>query len=392
MKINIAFFFGGKSVEHEISVISALQAMAATDKSKYTVTPIYISKEGNWYTGDELLDVENYKNIKKLLQAVHKVSVDFYGEGFEIYRPSFMGRKSLAKIDVAFPVLHGTNGEDGVLQGFFELKNIPYVGSNVLGSAIGMDKVIMKMVLKENDIPTVDYVWFTDKEWHLNRAAIVKKIKNLGFPVIIKPANLGSSIGISQAKDEQELKEAIEMAGNFSTRILVETMVTDLREINCSVMGSVDKQEASVCEEPLRSGEILTYDDKYNSNAKGEASKGMESTQRIIPAKIPDELTVSIQEMAKKTFKVLNSSGVARLDFLIDNATNKVYVNEINSIPGSLSFYLWEATGKPFETLIDDLVNVALRRHQEQDNYMMSYNQNIFTLSGDALKMGKGKG
>lgn len=391
MKINIAFFFGGKSVEHEISVISALQAMAATDRSKYTVTPIYISKAGDWHTGAALLEVENYKNIDKLLQAVHKISIDFHGEGFEIYRPSFMGRKSMGKIDIAFPVLHGTNGEDGVLQGFFELKNIPYVGSDVLGSAIGMDKVIMKMVLKENDIPTVDYVWFTDKEWHLNRGAIVEKIKTLGFPVIIKPANLGSSIGISQAKDENELKEAIEMAGNFSTRILVETMVTNLREINCSVMGSVDKQEASVCEEPLRSGEILTYDDKYNSNAKGAASKGMESTQRIIPAKIPDELTESIQEMAKKTFKVLNSSGVARLDFLIDTTTNAVYVNEINSIPGSLSFYLWEATGKPFETLIDDLVNVALRRHQERDNYMMSYNKNIFTLSGNSMKMGKGK-
>lgn len=392
MKINIAFFFGGKSVEHEISVISALQAMAATDRSKYTVTPIYISKAGDWHTGPELLEVENYKNIDKLLQMAHKVSVDFHGEGFEIYRPSFMGRKSMGKIDIAFPVLHGTNGEDGVLQGFFELKNIPYIGSDVLGSAIGMDKVIMKMVLKENDIPTVDYVWFTDKEWHLNRDGIVEKVKILGFPVIVKPANLGSSIGISQAKDENELKTAIEMAGNFSTRILVETMVTNLREINCSVMGSVDKQEASVCEEPLRSGEILTYDDKYNANAKGAASKGMESTQRIIPAKIPDELTKSIQEMAKKTFKVLNSSGVARLDFLIDTTTNAVYVNEINSIPGSLSFYLWEATGKPFETLIDDLVNVALRRHQERDNYMVSYNQNIFTLGGDGLKMRKGKG
>ena len=391
MKINVAFFFGGKSVEHEISVISALQAMAATDRNKYTVTPIYISKEGDWYTSEALLEVDNYKNIKRLLEKSHKISVDFHGEGFEIYRPSLMGRKSMGKIDVAFPVLHGTNGEDGVLQGFFELKNLPYVGSNVLGSAIGMDKVIMKMVLKENNIPTVDYVWFTDKEWYLNKNAIQQKINTLGFPVIIKPANLGSSIGISHANNENELKEAIEMAGSFSTRILVEKMITDLREINCSVMGSVDKQEASVCEEPLRSGEILTYEDKYNSNAKGAASKGMESTQRIIPAKIPDELTERIQQMAQKTFRVLNSSGVARLDFLIDKSTNAVYVNEINSIPGSLSFYLWEATGKSFETLIDDLINVALKRHQEQDNYMMSYNQNIFTLNTNSMKMGKGK-
>jgi len=387
MKTNIGVIFGGRSVEHEISVISALQTINEIDKEKYKITPIYITKEGEWFTGSDLLYINNYKNIKTLLKSCVKIFIDQHSNNFSLYRKTFWKRKPIYEFDIVFPILHGTNGEDGSLQGFLELKNIPYVGSNVLSSAIGMDKVVMKMVLKESGLPIVDYFWFYDKEWHNNKQQITQKAEKIGFPLIIKPSNLGSSVGISTAKNKDELETAIELAGEFSNRILVEKLVSDLQEINCSVIGDTEKQKASVCEEPLKSGDILSYNDKYTS--KSGNSKGMSSTKRQIPANITPELTNEIQELAKQTFKVLNSSGVARIDFLINKIDSKVYVNEINTIPGSLSFYLWEATNMDFKTLTNELIELALKQSREKENYMVTYNQNIFSLNTNSLKFGK---
>jgi D-alanine-D-alanine ligase len=382
MKIQIGVFFGGKSVEHEISVISALQTIAAIDKNKYEIVPVYISKSGEFYAGDQLLEVNNYKNINNLLRLCTKVRFSSnYGDS-NLYnaQKGIFDKQIVTKIDVAFPVLHGTNGEDGTIQGLFELIGLPYVGCNVLGSAIGMDKIIMKMVLRESGIAIVDYVWFYSKDWLKNKAEISAKINKLGFPVIVKPANLGSSVGISKAANEDELEDAISLASCFSKRIVIEQMVVNLREINCSVLGDYEYAETSVCEEPVKQGDFLTYQDKYVNNSKGGGSKGMTSTKRIIPAPISDEMTKAIQEYALQTFRVLGSAGVSRIDFMIDDKTQNIYVNEINTIPGSLSFYLWEATNKTFQELVSKLIDLALKAHREKNNLTLTYDSNIFDL------------
>lgn len=389
MKTNVGVFFGGRSTEHEISVISASQAMSAINKDKYDVTPIYISKQGKWYTGEALLDIANYKDIPSLLKKVEEVYMaPQYGD-YNLYRvkkPMF-GSAVLTTLDVVIPVLHGTNCEDGIFEGVLETIGIPYAGCNTLSSANGMDKITMKMILQACDIPVVDYVWFTDKQWFSQRDALIEKIESkLGYPVIVKPANLGSSVGIGRAINREQLIEKIDGAEIYSTRIIVEHMVEELQEINCSVLGDCDEYRTSVCEEPIKSGEILSYEDKYMGGSKG--AKGMQASQKRIPAELPDEVTKRIQFLAGETFRVLSCHGVSRVDVIIDRSNGNIYVNEINTIPGSLSFYLWEATGIPFDKLMDTLVDLALKRKRESGMKTVSYDHNIFNL-GAGVKGGK---
>ena len=389
MKTNVGVFFGGRSTEHEISVISASQAMSAINKDKYDVTPIYISKQGKWYTGEALLDIANYKDIPSLLKKVEEVYMaPQYGD-YNLYRvkkPMF-GSAVLTTLDVVIPVLHGTNCEDGIFEGVLETIGIPYAGCNTLSSANGMDKITMKMILQACDIPVVDYVWFTDKQWFSQRDALIEKIESkLGYPVIVKPANLGSSVGIGRAVNREQLIEKIDGAELYSTRIIVEHMVEELQEINCSVLGDCDEYRTSVCEEPIKSGEILSYEDKYMGGSKG--AKGMQASQKRIPAELPDEVTKRIQFLAGETFRVLSCHGVSRVDVIIDRSNSNIYVNEINTIPGSLSFYLWEATGIPFDKLMDTLVDLALKRKRESGMKTVSYDHNIFNL-GAGVKGGK---
>ena len=389
MKTNVGVFFGGRSTEHEISVISASQAMSAINKDKYDVTPIYISKQGKWYTGEALLDIANYTDIPSLLKKVEEVYMaPQYGD-YNLYRvkkPMF-GSAVLTTLDVVIPVLHGTNCEDGIFEGVLETIGIPYAGCNTLSSANGMDKITMKMILQACDIPVVDYVWFTDKQWFSQRDGLIEKIESkLGYPVIVKPANLGSSVGIGRAVNREQLIEKIDGAEIYSTRIIVEHMVEELQEINCSVLGDCDEYRTSVCEEPIKSGEILSYEDKYMGGSKG--AKGMQASQKRIPAELPDEVTKRIQFLAGETFRVLSCHGVSRVDVIIDRSNSNIYVNEINTIPGSLSFYLWEATGIPFDKLMDTLVDLALKRKRESGMKTVSYDHNIFNL-GAGVKGGK---
>lgn len=389
MKINVGVFFGGRSVEHEISVISALQAINAFNKDKYLITPIYISKQGKWFSGEALFKMENYKNLDSLQKKCEEVFLmPAYGD-HNLYRKNkkLFGTNIVTTLDVVMPVLHGTNGEDGIFQGLLELTGIPYVGCNPLASANGMDKITMKMILKESGIPTVDYVWFTDKEWFTHQAELTEKIeKKIGYPVIVKPGNLGSSVGISSAANPEELHVAINTAKQYSTRIIVEKMITDLKEINCSVLGDCNDNITSVCEEPFRSGDFLSYKDKYLQGSK--SSKGMQSTKREFLTLAP-EITAKIQKLASETFRVLACNGVSRVDFLMDKKTNDIYVNEINTIPGSLSFYLWEATNISFDKLVDKLIDLAFKRNQECCGKTISYDQNIFNISKGPKQGGK---
>lgn len=383
MKTTIGVFFGGRSTEHEISVISASQAMHAINAEKYDVVPIYISKQGKWYTGEALLDIKNYRNTADLLGKVEEVYMEPTFGDYNLYKKKrgLFGSGVVKHLDVAIPVLHGSNGEDGTFEGLLETIGIPYAGCNTLSSANGMDKITMKMILKSCGIPVVDYVWFTDKEWFARRDELIDRIeKEIGYPVIVKPANLGSSVGIGRACNREELIEKIDGAEVYTTRIIVEDMVEDLQEINCSVLGDCDENQASVLEEPIKSGEILSYEDKYVGGTKG--AKGMQAAQKRIPANLPQAETERIQFLARETFRVLSCHGVSRVDMIIKRKTRDIYVNEINTIPGSLSFYLWEATGISFEQLMDRLVELAIKRKREQGMKTVSYDHNIFNLSG----------
>ncbi len=384
MKTNVGVVFGGRSVENEISVITANQAIQAMDRDKYNIIPIYITKEGKWYSGDALFDVSNYRDTKKLLAMCEEVYMKpIYGDT-NLYRTKkgFFGKDVVAKLDVILPALHGTNCEDGTFQGVMEFSGIPYTGCNTLASANGMDKITMKMILKECGIPVVDYCWFSDKEWDDKKEDVTARIENkLGYPVIVKPANSGSSVGIRAAHNREELIDAIDYAISFTNRVIIEKYVQKLKEVNCAVLGNYYECTPSVCEVPVRSGEILSYQDKYMSGGSKQ-SEGMRSTVREIPANLPEESTKFIQKAACDTFRALSCDGVARIDFIIDEATGDIFVNEINTIPGSLSFYLWEYSGINFGTLIDKLIDIALRRKQDAGFKAVNYGENIFAAGG----------
>ena len=385
MKTNIGVFFGGRSTEHEISVISANQAMHAIDSELYDITPVYITKDGQWYTGQALMDIKNYRDIPALLRQCTPVHMRaIYGD-YNLYAERHGLLKSgvapVAALDVVIPVLHGSNGEDGTFQGVLQSTGIPFAGCDVLSSANGMDKITMKMILAADGIPVVDYVWFTDKQWFSQRKELIERIETrIGYPVIVKPANLGSSVGIARADDRETLIRKVEEAEKYSTRIIVEHLVEELQEINCSVLGDCDEYRTSVLEEPIKSGEILSYQDKYMGGTKG--AKGMQASQKRIPADLPDDVTKRIQFLAGETFRVLSCHGVSRVDMIVDRANGNIYVNEINTIPGSLSFYLWEATGLTFTQLMTELVQLALKRKREQGMKTVSYDANIFAMGG----------
>lgn len=392
MKINLAVIFGGKSVEHEVSVISAVQAMYSLDKEKYEILPLYMTKKNEFYTGSKLFEIENYKDIPALLKGCERVIFTSDGdEAFiEHYPAKKFGNNKIARIDVALPVVHGTNVEDGILQGYLETLGIPYAGCDVLSSAVGMDKYVMKVMLKEAGVNVLPGFCFNSKDFYRDPSDILDKIElATGYPAIVKPVNLGSSVGIKVASDRQSLEAALENATLYAGRILVERAITNLREINCSVLGDYMTARASVCEEPLSAGEILSYDDKYKGGSKG--SKGMSSAQRRIPADLTEEERKTIETMAVKTFRVLGCAGVARIDCMIDKDSGEIFVNEINTIPGSLSFYLWEPSGVTYKELLDELIDIALKRNREKEKLSFSYDTNLLSensLSG--LKGAKG--
>ena len=373
----VGVVFGGRSVEHEVSIITGMQVMENIDKKKYQVVPIYITKEGKWLSGDCLLDFSNFKN-NTLSQAV-EIFVSPNCGNYNIYpnpeNIGLFGKKILGSLDVVFPALHGTHGEDGSIQGLFELMDIPYAGCGVLASSVGMDKILMKDVYKANGIPIVNYYWFYRSNWKNDENSVVKEIEEtLKYPVFVKPANLGSSIGINIAKDQEALIKAIEIAVNYDRKVIVEQAVETPREINCAVLGYDEELNTSLCEEPLGWEDVLTFEDKYvKSNAKGGKSSG---ERRIIPADISDDLRLRIEDLAKQAFVCIDAKGTARIDFLVDKEEN-VFVNEINTIPGSFGFYLWEGKGYAFGHLVDELINIAIITHEDKKSNMYNFEANL---------------
>ncbi len=394
MKIKVGVLFGGKSTEHEISIISAIQAINYLDKSKYDVTPIYITKNNEFYIGDGIGDIKNYTKLDELLKNSQRVILTANGGKVDIIRYPLkkFGNNVVGQIEVAFPIVHGTNVEDGTLQGFLSMLNIPYVGCDVTSSAVGMDKFVMKTVLKENGIPVLDCLRFTSVDYDFDIDAIVKKCEDkIGYPVIVKPVNLGSSIGITKADNKEELLSALDTAFVFADVILIERAITELKEINCAVLGDYTDAQASECEEPLNATNILSFEDKYMSGgkgAKGTGSKGMASLARQIPANINEQKRDEIRKIAVDAFKCLGCNGVTRIDFMIDKATDTVYLNEVNTIPGSLSFYLWEPIGLPYAKLLDNMINLAFKRAREQSELTFSFDSNVL----EGVNLGGAKG
>ncbi len=388
MKIRVGVFFGGNSVEHEISVISALQAMNAMDSEKYEIIPVYITRENEFYIGEALRTIENFSDLPALLKQCRQV-IPVKGKGcMELYKYPFgmFGNKPCAVLDVAFPIVHGTNVEDGTLQGFLKYLGAPVVGCDVIASAVGMDKYVMKTILKDAGVPVLDCIRFSRFEYEENEMACVEAVEaKFAYPVIVKPIDLGSSVGIKIGHDRDGLQEAIKYAFEYAGNILVEPAITQLREINCSVLGDTEQAIASACEEPAGSDEILSYKDKYMSSG---ASKGMASVKRKLPADLPAEQYALVQQLAVTTFQALRCNGVVRIDFMIDGATNQVYVNEINTIPGSLAFYLWKESGIEYKELLDRLIKLALKR--ERENKAIRYDFKTDILKGFSFGGTKG--
>ena len=368
-KIRVGIIFGGRSGEHEVSFCSASSIIKAIDKDKYTVVPIGITKEGRWISPqDSELALKSGKiegkNTVILLNDSFSKSLVCIDNNQKLDKSS-----ALEKLDVIFPVLHGPYGEDGTVQGLLELANISYVGAGVAASAISMDKDFMRMVFQQKGLPILKWMTIKRKEWQENKEKILFLVQNgFEYPLFVKPANLGSSVGITKVHKKEELEKAIDLASSYDRKILIERGLEEVREIECGVLGN-DEPRASVVGEVKPAGEFYDYDSKYTE----------EGTQLIIPADLPDRVSQEIQRIALSAFKAVDAAGMARVDFFVSKKENKIYLNEINTIPGftSSSMYprLWEASGISYPELIDRLIQLALERHQDKKQNKISYDE-----------------
>lgn len=387
---NLVVAFGGVSPEHEVSVLSAMQVIASLKETDFTLIPLYITKSGRWLTGDLLLDLENFSDLDKLQAEALSCTFSHNDVGKAVLRETekkgIFHTPQSYPIHAVIPAFHGSEGENGAFQGTCEMYNIPYAGSRVLASSLGMDKVKAKELCRAQHIPVVDEFDFFESEWENDRHTVLHFAQELDYPVIVKPVNLGSSIGVAKAESEEELIEAVETAFRYDNNLMIEKAVTPLMEINCAVLGTPEEMQVSVCERPLGQDETLTFEDKYQSDEG--AQKGMASADRVIPADIPDTLTSKIQSLSQDIFKLFRASGIARLDFLVNKDTNEVFFNEINTIPGSFSFYLWEESGMNMRELMLKLVEIALAQHRQKIGRIRSYDTNL--LDEKAIRGMKG--
>lgn len=381
MKKNIVVAFGGRSPEHEVSVLTAMQTIAALEDTDFNIVPLYVSKSGRWFTGNALMDLEHYQNLGDLKEHATPCSFSHDKMGnsilLETEKKGFFSSPESTIIHALIPAFHGSEGENGAFQGLCEVYNIAYAGSGVFASSIAMDKIKTKRLCRSFNLPVVKEVSFSEPQWNDQQDELLKKIAALSYPVMVKPATLGSSIGVNQVQNEEEAIEAIEMAFRYDKWILAEQAVQPLTEINCSVLGDAEQARPSVCERPMSNEDLLSFADKYQNDGGGE--KGMASADRIIPADIPDKQRDKIQKLALQIFSAFQASGVARLDFLIDDDTGDIYFNEINTIPGSFSFYLWEEEDMSMKELMIELIEIALKNHRQKSGRIRSYDTNLLS-------------
>lgn len=384
---NLVIAFGGVSPEHEVSVLTAIQAASALSDNRWNLIPLYISKNGRWLTGAHLLDLDSYKDIHQAERKSVPCHFAVTDKGLPrlVTSPGgWLDRPRSFPVETVLCAFHGSDGENGAFQGLCETFNIPYTGSGVAASALAMDKRLAKENCRHHGIPVVDDVWIREDDWVQKQDELITLAEKPGYPLYVKPVSLGSSIGVHRAENRDELIHSVESAFRYDHQLLIEKAVHPLTEINCSVLGDEESARASVCEQPLGKEELLSFEDKY---MHGDA-KGMASASRKIPAPLTDQKTGEIQELSLRIFRLLNCSGVARLDFLLNPETGNVYFNEINTIPGSFSFYLWEASETRFDHLLEELISLAKKRHMKKNGRVRSHDINL--LSQKAMQGLKG--
>lgn len=374
-KLTVGVIFGSRSVEHDVSIVTAQQVMRALDTAKYEIVPIYITRTGTWLTGPALNDLKTFQveKIEELIGVRETLIAPAPAQHGMITPPlaGYLARNALKRLDVAFPAVHGSHGEDGTLQGLLELADIPYVGCGVLASALANDKAMTKAVLSAHGIPTVQGIVVRRAEWHSERAAVLTRFEELGYPLFIKPNTLGSSIGISRVRDAQAAAAALDVAFGLDRAVIVERALEGAIEINCALLGNATVR-ASLLEQPISFEEFLTYEEKY---MRGGAAKGMKGAERKIPAPLPEALAEQIRQLAIRAFKAIDGRGIARVDFLVKD--EQPYVNEINTLPGSLAFYLWQAEGMTPSQVVDELIRLALEAHKEKARTIYDYKSGL---------------
>ena len=384
-KLQLGVIYGSRTCEHEVSIISAVQLMRAADRQRYDVIPIYISKQGEWYTGDALMEISSYTPFDPNRKGIVRINPDLTaGSGaliaFEHGKGLFGKDREViaARLDCVIPVMHGMHGEDGTIQGLMELCNIPYSSAGVGASAMGMDKVYMKQFFRGAGFPVLPSTWFLRRAWEEDRGRTMDQVeKLLPYPVFVKPASLGSSIGVTKAKDRKGLEDALDLAFEFDRKVLVEQGLEEPLELNCSVLGYNGHAQASEIEMPISGGDLLTFAEKYLGGSS--SAKGMASLKRVLPAPIEPELREKIQKLSVDIFNDMDCKGVVRIDYMYDAKSDGLYITEINTIPGSMAFYLWEACAKPYSQLIDDLVKYAMEAQQDKDNSNYAYSSDILS-------------
>lgn len=393
-KLQLGVIFGSRTCEHEVAIISAVQLMRNVNREKYDVIPIYISQKGEWFTGEALMDIKTYTPFDPFMKGILPVHLDMTaGSGALMhYEPAkgLLGggkEKVVARLDCVIPVMHGLHGEDGSLQGLLELADIPYSSTGVTGSAVGMDKITMKRFFRGMGYPVLPDCALTRAQWERSREECISQVEEkLPYPVFVKPACLGSSIGVSRADDRASLTEALNLAFSYDRRVLIEQGLDKPIEVNCSVLGYDGQRRASVLEMPNSGAGFLDFSEKYLAGSGG--SKGMASLKRIVPAPIGEELTQALQALSLDIFDAMDCKGVVRIDYMLDRHSDRYYITEINTIPGSLAYYLWAETGLSYGKLIDEMVDCALRAFAEKKRNSFAFSSDI--LSGVVLGGKKG--
>ena len=395
MKKQVGVIFGSRSCEREVAIISAVQLMRHLDREQYDPVPVYIDEAGNWYTGACLAEIDSFKPFRPEKTGIVKVFPDLCsGSGALLTVRKGTGlfarekTEIVARVDVYIVVMHGLNGEDGTLQGLLELANVPYTSTGVAGSALGMDKIMMKQFFMGAGLPVLPGVWHSRREFEADRDGVIRDVaETLGFPVFVKPANLGSSIGVSRADNAETLADSLELAFEYDRRVLIEKGLDRPVELNCSVLGYDGQTEASPIEMPINNDEFLDFRDKYLASG---GSKGMASLHRVLPAPIGDELREEIQQMSRRIFRMMDCKGVVRIDYMFDRESEKTYITEINTIPGSLAFYLWENAGLPYSGLIDRMIGYAEEAHRDKNRANYAYTSDILAGATFGAKGAKG--
>ena len=395
VKKQLGVIFGSRSCEREVSIISAVQLMRHADPEKYDVIPVYIDEHGGWYTGEKLKDIHAYQPFQPNQAGIRKVFLDMTpGSGALLALEKGKGLfareelKAVARVDVFVIVMHGVNGEDGTLQGMLELADLPYTSAGVGASALGMDKILMKQFFRGADLPVLPSLWYTRTKFENEPDSVLEEVRSeLGYPVYVKPAHLGSSIGVSRAENREELHSALELAFEYDRRVLVEKGLNRPVELNCSVLGYDEEAEASPIEMPVSGEAFLDFHEKYLANS---GSKGMASLHRVLPAPIDDGLRDEIQKMSMDIFRMMDCKGVVRIDYMYDRESGKTFITEINTIPGSLAFYLWENRGTPYRRLIDRMVEIAEKALSDRNQANYAYTSDILRGASFGAKGAKG--